>query len=233
MNDLLVEQLKSLLDDEMNELNFFMEEVEKEEDGNSEGSYKEGANDMCPAGHKWVYVFCVQTHDFLGDVIVKTTRKVFNKQAAAGHVSLSFDKSLAHMYSFVVGENFRYENLRTTYKPKATFSLYKIAVPDKVFVAMQDAVKNIAQLKGTKNEYKYNLNSIFAFFMSKNYQEKMGSKQGVLFCSQFVARMFATAGMPVFAKEDYKVQPYEFMKNKKFKFCYKGSVRNYNPTKVR
>ena len=69
--------------------------------------------------------------------------------------------------------------------------------------------------------------------MGKKYQEKMGSRQGVLFCSQFVARMFATAGMPVFSKPDYKVQPYEFMKNKKFKFCYRGSVKYYNATKVR
>ena len=230
----LFNELGELLNDELNELSVILEEEQQEPDpANPETAYKSGANDQCPAGHKWVYVFCVQTHDFLGNMIVKTTKKVFNKQAAAGHVSLSFDKSLTKMYSFVAGENFRFENLKSTYKPHATFSLYKIAVPDAVFVAMQDAVKNIAQLKGTKNEYKYNLPGIAAFFMKPKYQDKLGSRQNTLFCSQFVARMFATAGMPVFSKPDYKVQPYEFMKNKKFKFCYRGSVKYYDPSRVR
>ena len=233
-NSWITESLKDLLNDEENTYSILREEMEKEESNQDpEKSYKDGAREMCPAGHKWVYVFCVQTHDFLGNVIVKTTRKVFNKQAAAGHVSLSFDKSLTKMYSFVVGENFRVENLKTTYKPQSTFSLYKIAVPDTVFVAMQDAVRNIAQLKGTKKEYKYNLPGIAAFFMSRKYQDKLGGRQNTLFCSQFVARMFATAGMPVFSKPDYRVQPYEFMKNKKFKFCYKGTVKNFNPGRVR
>ena len=230
----LFNELSDLLNDEVNTLSIILEEEEQAVDpANPEKAYKSGANDTCPAGHKWVYVFCVNSHDFFGKLIVKTTRKVFNKSAAAGHVALSFDKSLTRMYSFVIGSNFRNENLKSTYKPDATFSLYKIAVPDAVFLAMQDAVKNIAQLKGTKQEYKYNLKSIFAFFMGRKYQDKFGSRQNTLFCSQFVARMFATAGMPVFSKPDYRVQPYEFMKNKKFKFCYKGSVKYYDPSRVR
>ena len=231
----LFNELADLLDDEMNTLSLILEEEEDkmEKEQNPEKAYKSGADDQCPQGHKWVYVFCVQTHDFFGDLIVKTTKKVFNKSAAAGHVSLSFDKSLTRMFSFIVGANFRRENLKVTYKPNATFSLYKIAVPDQVFVAMQDAVRNIDQLKGTKGEYKYNLKSIFAFFMGRKYQDKFGSRQNTLFCSQFVARMFATAGMPVFSKPDYRVQPYEFMKNKKFKFCYRGSVKYYDPSRVR
>ena len=69
------------------------------------------------------------------------------------------------MYSFTVDENFRVENIHATYKPNATFSLYKIAVPDQVFVAMQDAVRNIEQLKGTDKEYKYHTKGILAFFL--------------------------------------------------------------------
>ena len=95
----LFNELGELLNDELNELSVILEEEQQEPDpANPETAYKSGANDQCPAGHKWVYVFCVQTHDFLGYMIVKTTKKVFNKQAAAGHVSLSFDKSLTKMY---------------------------------------------------------------------------------------------------------------------------------------
>ena len=116
-NSVLLEQLKSLLDDEANEINYLTEEMNSDnsETENPEGNYKSGASESAPVGHKWVYVFCVQTHDFLGNLIVKTTKKVFNKSAAAGHVALSFDKSLTKMCSFVVGENFRFENLRVTY----------------------------------------------------------------------------------------------------------------------
>ena len=230
MNDYLVETLKDLLNDEENTYTQVLAEAEDQEnDVDIDSNVKAGASEMPPAGHKFVYVFCVNSKDLAGEVIVKVTRKVFNKSAAAAHVALSFDKSLTKMYSFVVGQNFRVENLHVTYKPDATFSLYKIAVPNDVYTAMQDAVKNIEQ---TRDQYTYNLRGIAGFFFKK-HQDKFNTKEKALFCSQFVARMFATAGMPVFAKEDYKVQPYEFAKNKKFKFCYRGKVKHFQPSRVR
>ena len=62
MNDLLVEQLKSLLDDEANETSYLVEEVEQgKEEETSTGTYKDAASMSAPAGHKWVYVFAVNS----------------------------------------------------------------------------------------------------------------------------------------------------------------------------
>lgn len=217
--DTFINEMKSLLDDESSILNEEEKTVAIKE--NKTDGVKSGASEMCPAGHKWVYVFVVNAREITTKIIRHFTKQPYN------HSAISFDKSLTNMASFVA-PTFKRENVNN-YRPDANFSLYKIAVPDHVFTAMKDAVNNIEQCK---DEYKYSLKGLLGFIF-KRHQDKFNNREKAMFCSQFCARMFATAGMPVFKRPDYTVKPYDFTKNKNFKFCYKGTVKNFNPNKIR
>lgn len=192
------------------------------EEPNSDGNYKDGAESAAPAGHQWVYVFIVNAKEITTKVIQAFTKQPYN------HSALSFDKSLTNMASFVA-TTFKRENIRN-YKPEATFSLYKIAVPNETVIVMKDMVANIEKCK---KDYKYSYLGLLGF-IDKRHARLLNSDKKAMFCSQFVARMFASAGMKIFGdRPDYTIKPYDFAKNKNFKFCYRGNVKNYNPAKVR
>ena len=227
-NDPVLAEYADLLYDEILDLEQILKEesaVVKDEHKYVDG-IKPGAEEMAPAGHQWVYVFIVNAKEITTKVIRHFTKQPYN------HAALSFDKSLTNMASFVMGPGFRRENIKN-YKPEATFSLYKIAVPNDAVIVMKDAVNNIEQIKDPKEKYKYSLKGLIGF-IDKRHQAKYNTNEKKMFCSQFVARMFATAGMKVFGdKKDYEIKPYDFAKNKNFKFCYRGMVKNYNPGRVR
>lgn len=197
-------------------------EINSKEVENSGSSYKEGAESVAPAGHQWVYVFIVNAKEITTKIIRHFTKQPYN------HSAISFDKSLTNMASFVA-PSFKRESIKT-YKPEATFSLYKIAVPNDAVIVMKDAISNIEQ---TKEDYKYSILGLLGF-IDKRHARLYNSRKNAMFCSQFVAKMFATAGMKIFGdRPDYTIKPYDFAKNKNFKFCYRGNVKNYNPAKVR
>ena len=194
------------------------------EETKPEKGYKSGASEMAPAGHQWVYVFLVNSRTPMSKVIKHFTKQPYN------HASLSFDKSLTNMYSFTMAQahGFTKENVYN-YNKEAEFSLYKIAVPNNAVAAMKDAINNVEKFQV---EYKYSTKGLLGFVF-KRHQDKFNTKEKAMFCSQFVARMFATAGMKITDKNDYEIRPYDFARNKNFKFCYRGSVTNFDPTKVR
>ena len=217
--DNLLNEMKNLLDDDAAILSEEEELVAKKElktDG-----IKKGASEMAPAGHQWVYVFIVNSKLPTSKVIKHFTKQPYN------HASLSFDKSLTNMATFS-GSTFKRENVHK-FKPEATFSLYKIAVPNHIVTVMKDSVNNIEKCK---DDYKYSFKGLLGFVF-KRHQDKLNNRENAMFCSQFLARMFATAGMPIFSKPDYTIRPYDFAKNKNFKFCYKGMVKNFDPSKIR
>ena len=195
------------------------------EETSPEKGYKSGAGEMPPAGHHWVYVFLVNSRTGMSKVIKHFTKQPYN------HASLSFDKSLTQMYSFTMAKahGFTKENIYSSYNKNAEFSLYKIAVPQNALVAMKDAINNVQKFE---EEYKYSTKGLLGFVF-KRHQDKFNTKEKAMFCSQFVARMFATAGMKITDKNDYEIRPYDFARNKNFKFCYRGTVANFDPTKIR
>ena len=211
MKDLLNEEANILSEDE---------EMQAKKEMKTDG-VKKGASEMAPAGHQWVYVFIINEKIATTKVVKFFTKQPYN------HISLSFDKSLTNMPTFSTGGFIR-ENI-SKFKPEASFSLYKIAVPKDVIIVMKDLIDNIDKCK---KDYKYSYKGLLGFVF-KRHPEKFNNKENAMFCSQFCARMFATAGMPVFTKPDYTIRPYDFAKNKKFKFCYKGLIKNYDPNKVR
>ena len=203
------------------EMAMLLEDEEHDNKDNGREGVKEGAGELAPKGHQWVYVFIVNAKEITTKVIRHFTKQPYN------HSALSFDKSLTNMASFVF-PSFKRENIHN-YKPEATFSLYKIAVPNEVVLVMKDAVNNIEK---AKKDYKYSVIGLLGF-IDQRHQAKFNSRENAMFCSQFVARMFATAGMPVFNRPDYTVKPYDFAKNKNFKFCYRGTVKNFDPNRIR
>ena len=225
-----IREYQDLLRDDLIDLEMMLEaeQAMAEDDDKTGNEYKSGADDMAPAGHQWVYMFLVNAKLPTSKIIKWWTKKPY------AHSALSFDKSLTRMASFSIGEDhngFVWENLRSTYKPDASFSLYKIAVPNKAVIVMKDAIKNIEQCKD--EQYKYSSKGL-AGFVFRRHAKLFNTDQHKMFCSQFCARMFASAGMKIFGdRPDYTIHPYDFAKNKNFKFCYKGLVKNYDPSRVR
>ena len=215
--DNLLNEMKSLVcDNVLSEEEELAAKKELKTDG-----VKKGASEMAPAGHQWVYVFIVNSKLPTSKVIKHFTKQPYN------HSAISFDKSLTNMATFS-GTTFMRENVHK-HKPEATFSLYKIAVPKDIVIVMKDTVDNIEKCK---KDYKYSFKGLFGFVF-KRHQARLNNRENAMFCSQFCARMFATAGMPIFSKPDYTIRPYDFAKNKNFKFCYKGTVKNFDPSRIR
>ena len=219
-----LEIYKRLLDEDVEDLLMIMESEDQS------AGIKSGADEMAPAGTQWVYVFCVNAKLITTRIIKHFTKQPYN------HVALSFDKSLTNMCSFSIGgghNGFVRENYKTVYRPDATFSLYKIAVPNDAIIVMKDAIKNIEMLKDPKEKYKYSFKGLLGF-VDTRHKDLYNSNERKMFCSQFVARMFATAGMKLFGdKKDYEIRPYDFARNKNFKYCYRGMIKNYDPRRVR
>ena len=228
----IIREYENLLRDDLYDLEMILEAetAMAEEDSNEPTGkeYKSGADDTCPAGHQWVYMFLVNAKLPTSKIIKWWTKKPY------AHSALSFDKSLTNMCSFSNGDGhngFVRENLRSTYKPDASFSLYKIAVPNEAVIVMKDAIKNIEQCRD--GEYKYSMKGL-AGFVFRRHASLFNTDKHKMFCSQFCARMFASAGLKIFGdRPDYTIHPYDFAKNKNFKFCYKGLVKNYDPSRVR
>lgn len=216
----MLQEYANLLRDDLEDL-YGLLEAEQPQTG-----YKSGAESMPPAGHQWVYVFCVNAKLPTTRVIKHFTKQPYN------HAALSFDKSLTNMVSFSIGagnNGFVRENIHNVYKPDAEFSLYKIAVPNDALKVMKDAVNNVETFR---DEYRYSFMGLLGFVFKK-HQDKFNTREKAMFCSQFVARMFASAGMQIFNKQDYEIRPYDFARNKNFTFCYKGKVKNFNPARIR
>ena len=227
--DLLHEDFVDLYEEEVGTLEEILEaeavaaaKEQEETNENPEKGYKEGAESVAPAGHQWVYVFIVDAKEWTSKAIKFFTKQPYN------HAALSFDKSLTNMASFVA-TNFKRESIKN-YNPQAVFSLYKIAVPNNIAIVMKDMIANIEKCK---DQYKYSLIGLLGF-IDKRHARLYNNRKNAMFCSQFCARMFASAGMKVFGdRPDYTIKPYDFAQNKNFKFCYRGTAKHYNPAKVR
>ena len=79
-----------------------------------------------------------------------------------------------------------------------------------------------------KDNYKYNATGLLRIFLNKaKHTEEKAT------CSQFTARILEIADSNLFNKHNSLVVPYDFAKNKKFKFECRGILKNYNPSKIK
>lgn len=218
-DDFLEEALRDLLDDEANTYTLLKEDLEEE------GAYKSGAEEMAPKGMQWVYVVIIHAKAATSSVIQHFTGDPYN------HAMLSFDKSMTKVYSFVMKRGLEVANLKKDYKDNAEFVVYKIAIPIEVVVVMKDA---ISEIQNSRRKYNFSYMGLLGFLVNKKYQHKFNTNKKRLFCSQFVSKMFLTAGMDIFdGKHDYEIKPYDFARNKKFRLCYKGDIRTFDHKKIR
>lgn len=233
-NELMMESLNDIFEAELEGLSPLMEAVSKSkytaEVDEAHGTYGGKALQACPAGHRYVYVCAVDSGDALNSAIIRLGQKMYDKKASYGHVAISFDKSLTHMYAFQYGKSngFRIESLKNR-KPSVVIGVFRIAVPKDVYEVMLDTANNVG---ATREDYKYNLKGVAGFF-AKKHLDKFKSKDHLMFCSQFIARIFAMAGMPIFDKGDHKVEPFAFDNNSRFDFCYRGTIAAYDHKKIR
>jgi hypothetical protein len=166
----------------------------------------------------WVYVLIIDSKSAFSKAIKGVTKAPYN------HSSISFDKSLSNMYSFNTG-GFIIEDLKKTYIPDATFSLYRTNVSKKII----DNMKRLAdKVFSEEDKYRYNWAGLGGVLLKREVK-----RDNAFFCSEFVAYLFQSAGLDIFGKPISLVKPYDFAKNKNFEFVYRGKVKNFNPSKIK
>jgi hypothetical protein len=166
----------------------------------------------------YVYVLIIDSKSRFSKVIKGFTHTPYN------HSSVSFDKSLTKMYAFNVN-GFLIEDLKETYIPDATFSLYRTKVSKTVIERMKTTAEKVF---ADEDKYKYNWAGLGGVLMKREVK-----RDNAFFCSEFVAYLFHSAGADhLFNKPVSLIQPYDFAKNRNFEFVYRGKVKNYHPDKV-
>jgi hypothetical protein len=183
--------------------------------GNSHNKRTIDPND---GDESWVYVLLIDSKSNFSKMIKKVTETPYN------HSSISFDKTLTKMYAFNV-KGFLMENLKETYIPDATFSLYRTKLDKNVIGRMKKLADKVFS-EGEK--YTYNWAGLGGVMLKREVK-----RDNAFFCSEWVAYLFANGGADhLFSKPVSLVKPYDFAKNKNFEFVYRGKVKNFEPSRV-
>lgn len=174
-----------------------------------------------------VYVLLSHSGTLLANAIKSITKVPYS------HSSISFDSTLDNMYSFgrkyksnpligtFVKESIK-EGLYEEVAKNATYSLYVTFVTQEQFERMNELLATFRNSPG----FKYDFTGLF--------KHKIGlesAREDAYFCSGFVATILQ-AGDGFFNHHYSRVAPYDFAKHKRFHFVAKGTLANYNRTKV-
>lgn len=151
------------------------------------------------------------------------------------HVSISFDDSLEKMYSFgrkfkdstmsfIDGESINH-GLLGDIKGETKYSLYVTYFDDTQVSVMQS---KLDEFKAKSNELKFSFLGLFNVALGKETH-----KSNEYFCSQFVADVLKAGNSNIIKKDPSLYKPYDFAKYKEFHFVERGTLKNYDPDKVR
>lgn len=174
-------------------------------------------------------VFVILTHSgtMLANAIKHVTKNPYS------HSSISFDSSLANMYSFgrkyknhpligtFVKEDINtgfYEDVRDT----TSYSLYVTFVTAQEYEQMQARLHDFQ----SRDNLKYDFTGLF-----KHKLNMISEREDAYFCSGFVGTILG-AGKPMFNKHYSLIKPQDFARHKEFHFVTKGVLGNYDPAKV-
>lgn len=171
-----------------------------------------------------VYICLFSNNALISKAIKKVTNSPFS------HVGISFDLSLNTIYTFNLRgfdiEGFKENNL---YNPEATFSLYSCMIDEDKLYSFKNSLEEMYK---NKKNYSYNWLGIIALGLTN--QRFSIKNNNSYFCSEFVSLVIENlCGYKVFNKPNEYITPNDFTKIKKFKFLYRGKVKNYNPDKIK
>lgn len=170
-----------------------------------------------------IYILLTDTGTWFSRMIKMYTKAPYN------HTSLSLDENLEELYSFgrkvyfnPLSAGFVKEGIDRgvyLYKKNTKCIVYKMNVDDAQY---QKIMKNIAEFKYFKDQYRYNLLGIMGIAMNKRIIRK-----NAYTCSQFVAFMLAASGIHVFDKYIEMITPEDITKIPKLQLIYEGKLHDY------
>jgi len=170
-----------------------------------------------------VYVCLINGSSIFSETIKKYTDSSFS------HAGLSFDLSLNDIYTFNIN-GFTVEGFfkNKKYDPDTTFSLYRTMVnKDK----LNEFKKQIETMYANKKNYSYNWMGILNLAVFKKERNFINTDS--FFCSEFVSySLDQMSDTPLFNKKYEFITPSDFTKAK-FKFLYRGKVKNYSMDRIK
>jgi len=177
---------------------------------------------------KSIYILLTDTGTWFSRMIKLYTKAPYN------HTSISLDENLQELYSFgrkvyfnPLSAGFVKEGIDRgvyLYKRNTKCVVYKMSVNDTQY---QEILKNIAQFKYCKEQYRYNLLGVMGIAMNKRIIRK-----NAYTCSQFVAFMLVASGIHAFEKYIELITPEDITKIPKLEIVYEGKLRDYNQQKA-
>lgn len=169
-------------------------------------------------------IFVVLT--YTGSVMAKAIRGVTRE--AYSHASISFDTSMTKLYSFgqqlggFVQESFQKGYFKKV-EDRCTYGIYVTFVTKEQKEAMQKFADSIAAMK---DQFKFNMVGLFTLMMGKE-----SNRSNEYFCSQFVAEVLSK-GTDIIKRDPSLYAPMDLVRNKSFKFLCKGTLKDYDKSKV-
>lgn len=171
-----------------------------------------------------LYIVLTDTGTLFSRCIGMCTRQPLN------HASVAFDSGLREVYSFgrrqptnafdggFVREQ-AWGSLVRCPERETPCAVYRCRVEPAQYHAIRETVRRMSQ---RADAYTYNLAGLFALLAGVNWH-----RSHAFFCSQFVAWLFAEAGVPLTGKPPSLTRPYDLARSDKLEPIYAGDLRRY------
>ena len=151
------------------------------------------------------------------------------------HVSISFDSSMEHMYSFGLagttknkGNGFREENLKEDIPLGGRIDIFVFFVPKHILDKMTTMVYN---LRDNAESTKYSILNIFTYLFNIPY-----NRDNKMICSQFVTRCLKAADIDITGIDPSLTSPEDINKaainEKRIYSVYRGIASSYDAAKT-
>lgn len=143
------------------------------------------------------------------------------------HASIAFDRELQEVYSFgrkhpsnpLVGGLVR-EDMRGKLFSEASCAIYSCRVSEEVYRRIRRRVRAMYRRQDT---YTYNFVGLFTLLLNIEWR-----RNRAYFCSQFVAYLFESGGMPLVNKSSLMTTPGDIARARLLHLEYEGLLQQYS-----
>ncbi|MFS0724034.1 hypothetical protein [Paenibacillus sp. 1P07SE] len=172
------------------------------------------------AREKEIHIVLTDTGTVLNRAIRWCTKDPLN------HASIAFDRELREVYSFgrkspgnpLIG-GFVQEDMYGRLFRDASCAIYSCRVSEQVY----DRIRRRVRAMHRKQElYTYNFVGLFALLLNIEWR-----RNRAYFCSQFVAYLFESSGMPLVNKSPLMTTPGDLARARFLRLEYEGKLQHY------
>jgi hypothetical protein len=158
-------------------------------------------------------------------LFAKVEKKILNVPYT--HCSVSLDESLTDVWAFNTSGFLKENVFENEVMKNSKYSIYFLELDDIQYHKMKMLLNHFIT---NKESFSYNFKGIFNIISFKKPTETNEK----FFCSEFVAHLINEINPNYLNKHKSLMTPYNFAKNKNFKFLCRGNkLGNYNPSKLR